>query len=622
MFVHTFRVAVSPRHQLILALVLVAGTSMAAARAQEDASKLAPKRIPFTLNVQRNEVLVRVAVRDRQGRPIRDLDEDNFRIFDNGKRQVITRFSTESTQSLSSSSEAQPVRAEGQNNQRANPAPRPTFGERPNRFVALYLDNLAMDLEGTIRTRKALTKYLEETLQPTDRVAISTSSGQDDVNFTSDRDKLQKGLSLLHPAKIYAQVGYSCPDLSDYEAYLIAEREDPLAIRIATQKVVHCKCSGDILACSNPEGTARAAARSRWAMLDQQAASSLRGLAELVLRMSFMPGQRIILFVSPGFISEPQLQTITQITGQALKAGVVVNAFDSRGLYAVLPGGDASDSGGSRSQLMAGYSRAPAMAGRSVSASGETAEAASTLKAGLGAGELLQFQQDGEQRKADVLAEMADGTGGVFVHNSNDFDSSIREAGGLAQFSYLLAFSPTDLKQDGKYHHLKVELVGDVRGRGLTVQARPGYFAPGAVTKSAKSEHKLLEDQVFSNDEISANRMQITSHFRKIGPKDVQVTVLVHLDPGGLTFQEKDGRSLDSVTFVTAVFGSDGNYLQGTQKTLGMRLSSATLQNLRSTGISLINTFTLPPGSYAVREVIRDQAGLISSSNSIFDIPK
>ena len=51
----------------------------------------------FKLQVQRNMVLVRVIVRDSNGRPVPNLRKEDFRLFDNGKPQEIDQFSVESS---------------------------------------------------------------------------------------------------------------------------------------------------------------------------------------------------------------------------------------------------------------------------------------------------------------------------------------------------------------------------------------------------------------------------------------------------------------------------------------------------------------------------------------------
>jgi hypothetical protein len=49
----------------------------------------------FTVRAQRNEVLVRVVVRDANGNAVGGLTKDDFRLSDNGKPQSVTVFTVE-----------------------------------------------------------------------------------------------------------------------------------------------------------------------------------------------------------------------------------------------------------------------------------------------------------------------------------------------------------------------------------------------------------------------------------------------------------------------------------------------------------------------------------------------
>jgi VWFA-related protein len=77
----------------------------------------------------------------------------------------------------------------------------------------------------------------------------------------------------------------------------------------------------------------------------------------------------------------------------------------------------------------------------------------------------------------DVLANLTAGTGGVFFHNSNDFDDGFRQAAAVPEVYYVLTFSPADIKLDGKFHALKVTL--NTR-EPFTVQARLFCLSGGA----------------------------------------------------------------------------------------------------------------------------------------------
>ena len=77
-------------------------------------------------------------------------------------------------------------------------------------------------------------------------------------------------------------------------------------------------------------------------------------------------------------------------------------------------------------------------------------------------------------RDEDVMAELADGTGGTYFHNINDLDSGFKNLTAAPEYLYLLELSLENVKQDGTYHYLKVKVDRD----GLNLQARRGYFAP------------------------------------------------------------------------------------------------------------------------------------------------
>ena len=54
----------------------------------------------LTLKVGSNLVVVRVVVRDAQGKPVENLRKEDFRLFDNGKEQAISQFAAEGPASL------------------------------------------------------------------------------------------------------------------------------------------------------------------------------------------------------------------------------------------------------------------------------------------------------------------------------------------------------------------------------------------------------------------------------------------------------------------------------------------------------------------------------------------
>ena len=57
-----------------------------------------------------------------------------------------------------------------------------------------------------------------------------------------------------------------------------------------------------------------------------------------------MPGQRTVVLVSPGFLTESEKYTLDDMVDRAVRSQVIISSLDPRGLV-VLMGADASKSG-------------------------------------------------------------------------------------------------------------------------------------------------------------------------------------------------------------------------------------------------------------------------------------
>ncbi len=568
-------------------LLALSAFSVAGAAGQENGAVVSEATKPeFELQVVRNLVLVHVVVRDAQGQPVRNLTQNDFEVFDNGKRQVITQFSVEGetpVQPAAGGSVSQPALGRPV----AEPAAKET-AQIPDNFVAFYFDDLSMKPDDVMRTRAAAERYLTSTLGRDARVGIFTSSGKGNQVFTLDRDKLHAALLRLQPQGGLHQPAVNCPDLSDYEAYLIVVLRDDEALEIATMKVIYCRCGGNARACHDPRHMAWKAAEERWEMAEEHVIHALRGLGDIVRFMTVLPGRRSIVFVSSGFISQTQTQRISEIIDRAIRAGVVVNAIDPRGLYATVVGGDLGERLRSLGALHNKY---------------------------------MQIGVDAPKRISDVLWEMADGTGGVFFHDNNDLDLAFRQAGGLTRFSYLLAFSPNNPKGDGKYHRLKVKLARGVPARGLTIQARHGYFLPRAGPQTAEQSREALADLVFSRHQTSALPVSITTRMSPLNEGKREFWVEARLDARSLHFERQEELNVGDVTFAAAVFDDSGNYVDGIQKDFQVRVDDTNLQRLFEQGLFVQMDFQLAPGAYLLRHVVRESGGAITTRNLNVRVP-
>jgi len=313
---------------------------------------------------------------------------------------------------------------------------------------------------------------------------------------------------------------------------------------------------------------------------EHESGISLGVVKAVVGIVSRMPGQRSVLLVSPGFIAPAMEYEYTELIDRAVRSQVVINALDARGLYVIMPFGDISRPD----------SLAPVVAGPKALI--ETAAASA---------------------QGDLLSVLADGTGGVFFHNNNDFDEGFRRVAQAPEYSYVLAFTPQNLKVDGSYHTLKVTLKSPQK---LTLQARRGYYAPKHFADPNEEAKREIEDAMYSQEELHNLPIKLHTQFFKASEDNAQLVVLAHVDVQHLHFRKADGRNSNVLTCVSALFNRNGNFLQATEKTVIMHWKDQTLEHKLDSGITLKTSFDVKPGSYLVRLVVRDSEGQSMSAEN------
>src|SRR5580693_1235695 len=558
---------------------------------QQSSAELTSRDEPSTFKVNVKLVVVRAVVRDGQGHAIGTLHKEDFQVFDKGKPQIITQFELEQPGDLTA--KARQVSEETPGQQASSSGTPPVI---PERFVAYLFDDVHLQFGDLARVRQAAERHLA-TLRPTDRAAIFSTSGQTMLDFTDDHSQLHATLLRLQPRPIAGGVGHDCPDISYYEADLIINKNDPQATQVAIQDALPC----------NPGQTPQTAATMAAALVQSTSASvlsagyhesriSLGLLGDVVRNVSRMPGQRSVVLVSPGFIT-PQLEyDYTEIIDRALRSQVVINTLDARGLYIE------SFADASRSTPDNAFSQQPSAGALSMPTSGGKA--------------LVDIAAASAQD--DLLAILADGTGGVFFHNNNDLDEGFRRVADTPEYSYVLAFVPQNLKLDGSFHSLKVTLRN---AQKLTLQARRGYYAPKNFTSPDEQAKQEIEDAMYSQEELHNLPVNLRTQFFKASDEDAKIVVLAHVDVRHLHFRKADGRNNNVLTCAFGLFNRNGNLVQSAEKIATMHWKDETLEHGVDRGLTLKTSFDVKPGSYLVRLVVRDAEGqMMSAENGTVEI--
>ena len=533
-----------------------------------------------TFKVRVNVVLVRAVVRDAHGNAVGDLHQEDFELFDSGKPQTIRHFAMEG--------------AGGKNAPQsiAVPAAGSATGSQPGaslviptHFVAYVFDDVHIDFGDLARLREAAKRHID-TLQPIDRAAIFTTSGQGNLDYTDDRAQLRNALDRLRPTRASRTTAAQCPDISYYMADLIRNKQDPTALALATADALQCAFQ-DHNSTGRFSGPAEVMAQITAARVltegEHESRLALSVFQDVLRNMRVMPGRRTMLVLSPGFLTSGLESEYVDLIEKALQSQVLVSTLNARGLYT------------ERADISKRMSRNEMLTS-----------------------ERVHYESAGNIAQESVLAALAYGTGGTYYHNSNDLYAGLQTIANSPEFYYVLGFSPQNLKLDGRFHSIKVQVKHSPK---LSVQAREGYYAPKHAPDPAETARQEIEDALFSREELHRLPVDLRTQFSKAGDTTAELSVLVHIDANQLHFSRREDRNVNQLTVVSGLFDRNGRLLSTTQKLIDMHVRDETLANDLDRGLNLKSIFEVKPGAYLVRLVVRDAGGEISTANGAIDIP-
>jgi len=276
-------------------LALVAGMT----RAQEPAKPATTtEQMPPIAPVIKTEsriVLVDTVVTDKKGNYIRDLTQENFKVFEDNKEQTITSFS------FASDPKIQPA--------------------EQKHYIILFFDNSSMTMPDQMQARAAASKFVE-TSGGTDRLMAVVNFGGSLViqqNFTTNVELLRAAVNGINSPHIETNGQTTQP------------------VTVATTGL------GSI---SNAEA-------------DYGARTMLLSVRSLAKNLRAVPGRKMLILFSAGFpLDTERISELTATIDACNKANVAVYALDVRGLTTGSPtvGPDTRlnqhDSDGNRAAVM------------------------------------------------------------------------------------------------------------------------------------------------------------------------------------------------------------------------------------------------------------------------------
>ena len=421
------------------ALALTVHAQLPAPASAPTLSQDAPVPESPTVQVHVRELLVTVVVRDAQGRAVADLKQDDFKVFDQGKPRKMIGITVQRSPAAEA---ARPIVAP------ASPAPPATGLAAPSptplaagtaRTITFLFDDRHLGIGDLEEVKSAAAKMLSAPLPDADRALVLSFLGVNS-GLTHNHAALQAAVEKLKARQAFQTGKLQCPDIDYYAADQILNKHNENEFQIALEKAGACShvTNADMV-----RQSVETSAREALEIGDQDARETLAYVRDVVRTVAKFPGERTLILVSPGFLSssDDALTLQSQIMDMAAAGHVTVSALDARGLY---------------SGLVPASQNGP-----------HSAMADMT-------GQPLQSHLESARDNEEVMAGLADGTGGTYFHRSNDLEGGLQAFAAGPEALYTLDISLQDVKPNGAYHALKVE----VDRKDVKVQARRGYFAP------------------------------------------------------------------------------------------------------------------------------------------------
>ena len=513
-----------------------------------------------TFRASANLVIVTVFVRDSQGRPVGGLTKDDFVVTENGKPQTVRVFEFQQIEQAAPGE----ARLEAEAEPTRAAAQEPQTGAvlpvryRDRRLIVLYFDWTSLDEEQQVRAKEAAEEWIRTKMTPADLVRI--------VAFGS-RLRVVQDFTGDRDALIEAVRKFQTGEMSE------------LAAEGATET-------------DTGEDAAFAADETEFNVFNTD--RKLAALEDLARSLAALPEKKAVVYFSGG-VSRTGMDNEAQLraaVNAAVRANVSFYPVDVRGLQAEPPGGGAA--------------------------------VATVSGTGLFSGQAQGRQRQRSYDTQDTLEMLAADTGGKALFDSNDLVLGIQRAQQDIQSYYILGYYSTDERRDGQYRRVEVKLAPAVQARlRARLDYRRGYFAEKDFAAfTSYDKEKQLEEALLAGDPVTQLRLALEVNWFRLGRSQYFVPVAVKIPGSAIPLKREGGAETTTFDFVGQVKDARGAVAATLRDAIKIQLREEKAGQLASRSLIYDTGFTLPPGAYSMRMVVRENlTGKLGSFDARFTIP-
>jgi VWFA-related protein len=379
--------------------------------------------------------LVQVYVTDKKGNPITDLDKSEFEIFDNEVLMDITEFETYSF----SSAQSEEVKKEIAE----------SSSETMNRKFFLFFDFAFNNPTGIKASKDAAIHFLENKLQPTDKVGILSYSSFKGLKLheylTTDHSKVREVIDGFGVRKVLGRV----EDVEEKYFRTVSG----MTTSDASQDAQDLDASFQAQQPGMPASSNFTGRYNEAEILEYKyhAINFCTRLEDMAKAFRYIPGHKHIVLFSSG-VASSIMYGIGSPLG-SLKTGSL---------------GDEETRTSYENMI------------KELSSSNTQVYALNTEE------QRARIHQDEEMLGGLSLRKIAKSTGGKYFDKVQKYETALDEIQNITSTYYVLGYY-VDEKWDGKYHELKVR----VKRKGTRVHTQAGYYNPKLFSEYTKLEKQI-----------------------------------------------------------------------------------------------------------------------------------
>jgi VWFA-related protein len=269
----------------------------------------------------------------------------------------------------------------------------------------------------------------------------------------------------------------------------------------------------------------------------------------------------------------------------AVRANLAIYSVDTRGLQSITSVGDASTG--------------------------------SLRKTGAFNGGALLNNMNNNVATQELMTTLSSDTGGKAFLDSNDFAPAFAQVERDTSAYYAIGFHSSNQSRDGKYRKLTIK----IDRPGVKLEYRPGYYAPADFQHAGHEDRERdLEEQLASDLPATDMAVYMDAMYFRLSENSYYVPVSLIVPGSQIPFVkggDKDKATLDII----------GEVIDEAKRTIGhvretVKLNLDPSLQARQKNIQYTTSFNLPPGTYQLKFVVREnQTGQMGSFDAEITLP-